>query len=133
MGAMARRCPALPLALLLAAASGQNRGLDSCPCISVIEGHTGTLVYRPPGSSREYTFPEGYGLGQCGTYDQGREPDCNGAGPPAWCSSPWCYVDANACTGASLVSTRYFPAVETLYYSYTTCAASSNSVRKWTE
>uniref|UniRef100_A0A7S2L4T8 VWFA domain-containing protein n=1 Tax=Zooxanthella nutricula TaxID=1333877 RepID=A0A7S2L4T8_9DINO len=136
----------LVFAALLVATFGQNRGIPSCPCIESLLGHPDMQGMRSyftqdqsafklmqGDSSSTATFPLTYGQSQCDDHDMGRPPTCNAVNPPAWCASQWCYVASN-CTGAPKVSTRFFPAVESLFYSYGTCASSgsTSSVEAWT-
>jgi hypothetical protein len=60
----------------------------------------------------------GYGSSSCADWDQQTNYLCNVTNPPAYCSEPWCYVDAAA---KRFERSRYFPGVSDLFFSYATC------------
>ena len=64
-----------------------------------------------------------YGSSSCAMWDQQTNYLCNVTTPPAYCSQPWCYVDAAACRLSSkrFERSRYFPEVSGLFFSYATC------------
>ena len=73
-----------------------------------------------------YSYPTTYGLQGCGAYDAGTSPYCsNSTDSPSWCASAWCFVDPNACHGATYTNgSSYFSyasGLEHLAYSYERC------------
>jgi len=131
-------------AAVLPAVAAASSGLDSCPCIDDIFAHPdltdinqyrqgSSLVYKPPGSSSSYYYPLTYGR-SCVPHDVQLPPVCTRDSAPRWCQESWCFVDAENCEGTVKSPTKYFPAVEKLYFSYGTCVASgsSNSYTEWT-
>ncbi len=122
----------------------QNVGIAACPCVSVANRQS---VY-PSWSDSKYTnadgtakvvlagviysYPAGYGFGECKKHDEDKDPYCNvanGAVPPEWCADTWCYIDPNNCANTMNLKSAYFGDAN-LYYSYAACG-DSNSFDAW--
>lgn len=61
-----------------------DAGVIGCRCIG-IDNSPGTIMVKFNGKDVEYPAEIG---GECKAWDVGKNPDCQGAGAPSWCSSP---------------------------------------------
>jgi hypothetical protein len=147
-----------PIVVLLASLScvvvrGQNTagggGSAACPCIqpSTPPVEDGTCVDVMVGDTQLCLSPA-YGVGSCQAWDShspadqvaGASPavgpfsECGNVDAPSWCSSHWCWVDADQCDRSHTLSAVEFdtsegaapeadllPLSDHVAYSYTTC------------
>ena len=109
----------------MATNSSSSAGAAGCPCVDET-ATLASLVERacqtPDGSEGVLLTAEGpcvlpsYGSQYCLQHDLIHDPDCSLGGGnniiPAYCTKPWCYVDAETCTRASderIYRSTYFP------------------------
>ena len=111
--------------------SCQNTGRLACPCATSYLGFrvaNADSIGRLNVSVANSVCASGcdygieYGLNLCAAHDSGMPPFCNVPGAPAWCSSPWCYVNASHCAFDHAESS-YLEGEGGLHYSYETCSA----------
>lgn len=100
--------------------------LTTCPCITMPDQHPYAVAGTNPPmvnvsiGGQFYNYPAGYGIGSCAPHDQVLGPTCANADgsvkadAPSWCSSNWCFVDPNACTGLDADSTE--PVASTYFH-----------------
>ena len=72
------------------------------------------IIYTDGGV--EYQYPANYGVGVCGAWDTGLEPNC-AENENNYCELEWCYVSAECEASDAAVSTLN----EEIKYSYATC------------
>ena len=126
--------PLIAFALILIRVTGAASANADCPCIDVRPklpltdaGCLAPTCNSPlePGNMNTsgLCISGDYGSSSCATWDQQTNYLCNVTTPPAYCSQPWCYVDAAACRLSSkrFERSRYFPEVSGLFFSYATC------------
>lgn len=112
----------------LSAARASYPGNHSCPCLNkgfggVLSPSNGTdCVDVTRNDGETYCHPPDYGK-NCSAWDENLQPYCDSSddGPlPTFCTTSWCYVDADTCFDS------YFLYAQTafssdLFYSYSTC------------
>ena len=131
---MLRPPPLMALALIVIRVMGAASADADCPCIDVRPklpltdaGCLAPTCNSPlePGNMNTsgVCITGEYGSSSCAMWDQQTNYLCNVTTPPAYCSQPWCYVDAAACRLSSkrFERSRYFPEVSGLFFSYATC------------
>jgi hypothetical protein len=106
--------------------AGHQEALASCPCITMPDPHPFAMAGSDPAtvsvtiSGATVAYPPGYGIGACAPHDQLLGPSCANADgsvlddAPSWCSSNWCFVDPDACTGLAADSTE--PVASTYFH-----------------
>ena len=94
-------------------------GHTACPCIDPWSRDLQLRSHQPPVSFvgcdivrtlDGHCFSASYGSNGCATYDRAAAPECllqAESQRPEWCSSMWCYVDANNCHRKSYPSTYF--------------------------
>ena len=123
-----------------------STGKQGCPCTdvsSILSSLTERHCTTPDGQlgillspSSESCVPYSYGSSNCLQHDLIHDPACdltkvNVTNIPAYCISPWCYVDMETCARDSeerVIRTEYFGEAD-VFYSYATC----NSTYEWSE
>ena len=126
--------PLIAFALILIRVTGAASANADCPCINVRPklpltdaGCLAPTCNSPlePGNMNTsgVCITGEYGSSSCAMWDQQTNYLCNVTTPPAYCSQPWCYVDAAACRLSTkrFERSRYFPEVSDLFFSYATC------------
>ena len=69
-----------------------------------------------------FCYPTSYGSSRCVPHDEGLDPFCAAADPPAFCGQPWCWVDLDDCKSKSARRSNYYASDGLrLFYSYETC------------
>ena len=110
------------LAGLLAPLAASTLPFDpACPCIDVTEKLAGART------SDGVVGYVGYGSVSCEAWDL-HTPPCNVTSRPDWCLLRWCFVDGLACRESDRYfrSSLYFPDVDGLWFSYSTCELASD-------
>jgi len=98
-------------------------GMFGCRCIG-FDNAPGVIMAQIGEHNIEYPAETG---GQCQAWDDGRNPECQGDKPPAWCKQKWCFVDPCSCNlEVSPKVSDYLGKEATyqgkqVYYSYATC------------
>ena len=93
-------------------------GNTACPCINPWSRDLHLGSHQPPVSYAGcdivrtldgHCFSSSYGSNGCAAYDRTAAPECLVLQHqrPDWCSSMWCYVDANNCHRRSYPSTHF--------------------------
>ena len=93
---------------------------STCPCLDAYPA--GITPGRVDIDGATYDYPTSYGLSECAPHDAGLPPLCAGTSP-AFCTTPWCYVDAHC--DAPTQPSFYFG--RALNYSYAACGGNANA------